>query len=171
MPDPTPHEPSAETRRQVSTMVAFGIPQEKIAAILAISPPTLRKYYREEIDFADAKAQSMVAKFLFSAATGEALKTGATHADCLRSAMFWMKTWAGWKETAVQEITGKDGEPLPEGLSLPEAARHLAFILASGHQALGTGETIEGSAIWPQGEDRAPAAIGPVMTSLTTRRP
>jgi hypothetical protein len=171
MPDPTPHEPSAESRRQVSTMVAFGIPQEKIAAILAISPPTLRKYYREEIDVADAKAQSMVAKFLFSAATGEALKTGATHADCLRSAMFWMKTRAGWKETAVQEITGKDGEPLPEGLSLPEAARHLAFILASGHQALGTGETIEGIAIWPQGEGRAPAATGPAGIVLAPRRP
>jgi hypothetical protein len=171
MPDPTPHEPSAESRRQVLTMVAFGIPQEKIAAILAISPPTLRKYYREEIDVADAKAQSMVAKFLFSAATGEALKSGASHADCLRSAMFWMKTRAGWKETAVQEITGKDGEPLPDGLSLPEAARHLAFILASGLQSFGTGETIEGMAIWPQGEDGAPTPLGPVLAAHPLRRP
>jgi hypothetical protein len=144
MPDPTPHEPSAESRRQVSTMVAFGIPQEKIAAILAISPPTLRKYYREEIDVADAKAQSMVAKFLFSAATGEALKSGASHADCLRSAMFWMKTRAGWKETAVQAIIGKDGAALPDSLGMLEAARRLAFILASGEQV--RGELIEGVA-------------------------
>ena len=106
MPDPTPHVPTGESRRQVSAMVAFGLPQDRIAAVIGISAPTLRKHYREEIDVADAKAQSMVAKYLFSAASGEALKTGASHADCLRAAMFWMKTRAGWKETAVQEVSG-----------------------------------------------------------------
>jgi hypothetical protein len=142
MPDPTPHEPSAESRRQVSAMVAFGIPQDKIAAILGTSPPTLRKYYREEIDVADAKAQSMVAKFLFSAASGEALKTGATHADCIRSAIFWMKTRAGWKETAVQEITGKDGADLAPVVSTLEAARQIAFLLAQAEHDLADRETL-----------------------------
>jgi hypothetical protein len=58
--------------------------------------------------------------------------------------MFWMKTRAGWKETAVQEITGKDGATLPDSLGMLEAARRLAFILASGEQV--RGELIEGVA-------------------------
>ena len=36
MADPTPHAPTTESRRQVSTMVAFGIPQDKIAAIIGM---------------------------------------------------------------------------------------------------------------------------------------
>ncbi len=128
MPDPTPHQPTEAARRRVSTMVAFGIPQDKIAAIVGVSLPTLRKYYRAEIDIADARAQSVVAKFLFSAASGEALKSGATYADCIRSAMFWMKTRAGWKETAVQELTGKDGRDLIEQMSDDELVRELACL-------------------------------------------
>ena len=117
-------------------MVAFGIPQDKIAVIVGCSAPTLRKYYRNEIDIADAKAQSMVAKFLFSAATGEALRTGATHADCIRSAMFWMKTRAGWKETATHELTGRDGQDLIPPASEFETARRVAFLLARAQHRL-----------------------------------
>lgn len=138
MPDPTPHQPTEESRRQVSAMVAFGIPQDKIAVIIGCSAPTLRKYYRHEIDIADAKAQSMVAKFLFSAATGEALRTGATHADCIRSAMFWMKTRAGWKETATHELTGRDGQDLIPPNSEFETARRVAFLLARARHRLET---------------------------------
>jgi len=139
MPDPRPHQPTEEARRQVSTMVAFGIPQDKIAAIVGISPPTLRKYYRDEIDIADARAQSVVAKFLFSAASGEALKSGATHADCIRSAMFWMKTRAGWKETAVQELTGKDGRDLVAQMSDDDLCRELARLQRGQPARLGPG--------------------------------
>lgn len=129
MPDPTPHSPTDDSRRQVSTMVAFGIPQDKIA---------------------DAKAQSMVAKFLFSAATGEALRTGATHADCIRSAMFWMKTRAGWKETSAHEHTGPDGQGLLPPKNEFETARRVAFLLARAqHQLDDPGErsdVVDGSA-------------------------
>ena len=51
-------------------------------------------------------------KFLYQAASGQALATGATHSDCVRAAMFWAKTRMGWRETSVQEITGKDGATL-----------------------------------------------------------
>ncbi|MFC4669466.1 hypothetical protein ACFO5X_12965 [Seohaeicola nanhaiensis] len=130
MPDPTPHSPTDDSRRQVSTMVAFGIPQDKIAVIIGISAPTMRKYYREVINVADAKALSVLAKFLFSAATGEALRTGATHADCIQSAMFWMKTRAGWKETSAHEHTGPNGQDLHPPKSEFETARRVAFLLA-----------------------------------------
>ena len=51
------------------------------------------------------KANANVGKFLYQAASGQALATGATYSDCVRAAMFWAKTRMGWKETNVQEHT------------------------------------------------------------------
>lgn len=39
--------------------------------------------------------------------------------------MFWMKTRAGWKETAVQELTGKDGKDLLERMNDDELEQEL----------------------------------------------
>ena len=54
----------------------------------------------------------MLVKFLYQAASGQALTTGATYSDCVRAAMFWAKTRMGWKETNVQEHTGANGTAL-----------------------------------------------------------
>ena len=99
------HEPTEKDRRQVASMAAYGIPQEDIAATIGISHVTLRKYYREELDTAETKANAQVAEFLFTAASGRALKMGqgATYADCIRAAMFWCKTRAGWSDTTRVE--------------------------------------------------------------------
>jgi hypothetical protein len=32
--------------------------------------------------------------------------------------MFYLKTQAGWRETSVQEITGKDGQPIQHAVSI-----------------------------------------------------
>jgi transcription initiation factor TFIIIB Brf1 subunit/transcription initiation factor TFIIB len=94
-----PHEPSAQTRAEVSALKSFGVAQSDIANYIGVDDKTLRKHYREELDTAQTKADANVAKFLYNAASGKALDAGASHADCVRAAMFWAKTRMKWRET------------------------------------------------------------------------
>ena len=69
-------------------MAAYGIPEADIAQVIGIDPKTLRKYYREELDLGEAKANAQVAGFLFAAAKG----------GNVTAQIFWLKTRARWKE-------------------------------------------------------------------------
>ena len=56
------HTPSAEQRKSVEAMSAYGIPQEDIASVIGLDSKTLRKYYSEELAVAKAKANAKVAE-------------------------------------------------------------------------------------------------------------
>tara|TARA_R100000657_G_C4656002_1_gene100021 strand:+ start:214 stop:660 length:447 start_codon:yes stop_codon:yes gene_type:complete len=88
--------------KNVEALVIAGVPQSRIARVLKISEPTLRKHYREELDISKAKANAIVSQALFKSA-----KDGNVTAQ-----IFWLKTQAGWREKNHLEITGKDGEKL-----------------------------------------------------------
>ena len=60
--------------------------------MVGIDPKTLRKYYREELDLGETKANAQVAGFLFNAA-----KNGNVTAQ-----IFWLKTRARWRETPME---------------------------------------------------------------------
>jgi hypothetical protein len=94
-----PHEPTPQSRAEVEALKSFGVAQEDIATYVGLDAKTLRKHYREELDTAQTRADSNVAKFLYNAASGKALDDGASHADCVRAAMFWAKTRMKWRET------------------------------------------------------------------------
>lgn len=111
MPDTTPHEPTERTRAEVSALYSFGIPQEDIAKYIGIDSKTLRKYYRDELDNSVTKANAAVGRFLYQNATGNTLKDGASHSDCVRAAMFWAKTRMGWRETNNLDVTS-NGESI-----------------------------------------------------------
>ena len=96
-----PHEPTELHRQTVQLHSTVGTDQNLIAQIIGIDPKTLRKYYREELDLASAKATATVGGALFNKAKG-----GDTAAM-----IFWMKTRAGWKETTV--IDNKHEIPAP----------------------------------------------------------
>ena len=106
------HQPTEKTRAEIIALRSYGVPIKEVAAYIGIDDKTLYKYYREELENSAIKANANVGKFLYQAASGQALATGATHSDCVRAAMFWAKTRMGWKETTVQEHTGKDGAVL-----------------------------------------------------------
>lgn len=106
------HGPTVKTRSEVSALASFGVPQEDIAAYIGISKPTLAKHYQDELAFSSIKANATVGKYLFSLASGQAIKSGATHSDCKTAAMFWAKTRMGWRESSRHEVTGVDGGPL-----------------------------------------------------------
>jgi hypothetical protein len=86
------HRPDPSQRRQVEALAAYGIPEADISGVVRIDPKTLRKYYREELDLGEAKANAQVAGFLFNAA-----KSGNVTAQ-----IFWLKTRAKWRETPME---------------------------------------------------------------------
>ena len=82
------HEPTKAQRDTVTLHAMVGTPQEDIARVLNIDAKTLRKYYRDELDLALAKANATIGGSLFQKA-----KNGDTSAQ-----IFWLKTRAGFKE-------------------------------------------------------------------------
>jgi hypothetical protein len=86
------HRPDAAQRRQVEAMAAYGIPADDISRVVSVDPKTSRKYYRDELDLGETKANAQVAGFLFNSA-----KTGNVTAQ-----IFWLKTRARWRETPVE---------------------------------------------------------------------
>jgi hypothetical protein len=60
--------------------------------VVGIDPKTLRKYYREELDLGETKANAQVAGFLFNSA-----KNGNVTAQ-----IFWLKTRAKWREVPTE---------------------------------------------------------------------
>jgi hypothetical protein len=94
-----PFNPTDDERKQVGQMVAVGIPQEQIAMVIrdGIDADTLAKHFKKEIRESKILANAKVGGTLFNK-----IMNGDTSA-----AIFWAKTQMGWKETSVQEHTGK----------------------------------------------------------------
>jgi hypothetical protein len=86
------HRPDAARRRQVEAMAAYGILADDISRVVGVDPKTLRKYYRDELDLGETKANAQVAGFLFNSA-----KSGNVTAQ-----IFWLKTRARWRQTPTE---------------------------------------------------------------------
>lgn len=98
-----PHLATEDTRKQVYELSSVGTTYEDIAKVLGISPDTLTKYYRPELDRGRIDANAIIAGTLFKQA-----QEGNTSA-----AIFWLKTRAQWKETQKHELGGDpNGEPV-----------------------------------------------------------
>src|SRR5260370_41952876 len=98
--------PTAEQRRNVEALAAYGIPEEELARTIGehgIDAKTLRKYFRRELDVAATKANSAVAQTLYQLATS---------GKCPAATMFWLKCRSGWKETTVLQHSGPQGGPI-----------------------------------------------------------
>jgi len=126
------HQPTDKTRAEIIALRSYGVPIKEVAAYIGIDDKTLYKYYKDELENSAIKANANVGKFLYQAASGQALATGATHSDCVRAAMFWAKTRMGWKETNVQEHTGANGKDL-----IPSAKQMTTDELKAELEALG----------------------------------
>ena len=113
------HVPTKATRDTVSMHALVGTPQETIAGVLGIDAKTLRKYYRDELDHALAKANATIGGHLFNKA-----KSGDTTAM-----MFWLKTRAGFSEKSQLDHTSSDGSMSPAKLSDDELERKIAELM------------------------------------------
>lgn len=106
------HQPTDATRQTVQLHAMVGTRQEVIASILGISPDSLQRHYREELDTSREKANASI---------GGALYKKAMSGDTA-SMIFWLKTRARWRETV--DISNEDGTLKPE----PVAAAVLAAL-------------------------------------------
>jgi hypothetical protein len=121
-------KPTAEHRAMVESMIAFGVPLDKVAMLVkdekgrSISSRTLTKYFSEQIETAKTKANFDIAKTLFQKA-----KSGD-----VTSMIFWLKTQARWRETDRVEITGAHGSQIQHAVEFrdkkeyEEIARRMA---------------------------------------------
>lgn len=115
------HVPTDETRAQVFALSSFGVTQDDIGGFLGLSDDTLRKHYKAELDRASIDRNAQVAAFLYTSASGAAIDKGASYSDCLKAAMFWLKTRAQWSERHDINHTSSDGSMTPQQIILRAA--------------------------------------------------
>ncbi|PDS29622.1 RNA polymerase subunit sigma-70 [Rhizobium phaseoli] len=83
------HHPSPTDRRIVQMLASQGIPQAAICGVLVVSPKTLRKHFRRELDVGAAKLQA--------ALVGDLLRLAAGTDDvALRAIIFLLRCRFGW---------------------------------------------------------------------------
>ena len=105
MPTGTPIVPTDGERKQVSALIAYGIPQDAIAELMGIQRAALARCYKKEIANAGHQANARVAESLYQLA----IKGN------LGAMTFWLKTRAHWREVDRLEITDPEGKPLGSG--------------------------------------------------------
>ncbi len=88
------HKVTDETRRVVLEAIGLGLQQNNVARLLGISPKTLRRHYRHEIDTGIDQVNLDVARALYTRAS--------SGKDTIAS-IFMLKARAGWKEASSQE--------------------------------------------------------------------
>lgn len=81
-----PHEVTEKSRRLVKSMAAMGCRHDEIATLMEITPKTLRKHYRGELDRGAIEANAKVMQSLF---------TMATSGKSAAATIFWAKTRCG----------------------------------------------------------------------------
>jgi hypothetical protein len=98
-----PFTPTDEQRRMVKAMAGYGVPHDDISRVVRCSPPTLRKWFRDELDTATIEANARVAQTLYQQATTP---------GNIAATIFWLKARAGWREKQQVEVSGPNGEPV-----------------------------------------------------------
>lgn len=101
---PQPWKATDEDLKKVKLYAGLGATQEDTARLIGISVDTLTRNDNTKAAFEEGKAET-------KAKVAGALVRKALSGDTA-SAIFYLKTQAGWKETSVQEHTGKDGGPI-----------------------------------------------------------
>ncbi len=93
-------KPNQDQRDCVQSLASMGMPQDAIAAALKMSPPTLRKYFRKELDEGKAVANGKIAARLYDIALNGNKEGERANVQAL---MFWAKVQMGWNEKKKQQ--------------------------------------------------------------------
>ena len=84
-------KPTRKMRETAKIMAGLGVRTDDIAKVIGITPKTLRKHFRAELDLGMIEANAKVVKSLFQMATS-GKNTSA--------AIFWAETRCGFNERA-----------------------------------------------------------------------
>tara|TARA_Y100001963_G_scaffold63556_1_gene88545 strand:+ start:1572 stop:1994 length:423 start_codon:yes stop_codon:yes gene_type:complete len=101
---PKPWKPTDEQLKKIRLYAGLGATQEDVSRLVGVSVDTLCRNDVAKAAFEEGKTET-------KAKVAGALVKKALNGDTA-SAIFYLKTQAGWKETSVQEHTGKDGGPI-----------------------------------------------------------
>lgn len=96
---PKPWEPSAEDVAKIKLHAGLGMTQEQCARLVGVCDKTLRGNEAAQSAFEEGKAQTI-------ARVAGSLVKKALNGDTA-SAIFYLKTQAGWKETAGLDINAQ----------------------------------------------------------------
>jgi hypothetical protein len=91
------YTPTAEQRRVVKRMAAYGVPVDQIARSLNLGLQTVKREFKSELELGTMDATMEVADTLLAMA-----KSGAHPA----ATFFWLKNRAGWKEAEKDANSG-----------------------------------------------------------------
>jgi len=83
-----PHFPTLHTRDTVTHLVAFGLDENQIAAVLKCTPDDVRQYYAEELEHGLARVNARVMSAVLHA---------ALYNDSAPDRKLWLMNRAGWK--------------------------------------------------------------------------
>lgn len=103
MASPKPWEPTEDERKRIRLYAGLGLTHEQIASLIGKSRDCLQKRARKELDDGRAETIAKVAGNLVQ----KALKGDTT------SAIFYLKTQAGWREKHAVDHTSSDGSMTP----------------------------------------------------------
>lgn len=105
-----PFEPTDAERKQVEALSGYGLPMDQIAVLIrdGIHVDTLRKHFPTELVAGKAKANGQIGKTLFQKAMA-----GDTTA-----AIWWSKTQMRWREVQQHEVSGIDGSPVQQSITV-----------------------------------------------------
>jgi len=101
------HVVTPTQKRLVQHWTAVGLSQAKIASLMGISPDTVQKYYRYELDHGEEIANANVAANLYRIACGPTPAAAG-------AAQYWLNRRSDkFREGAKRvELTGKNGAPV-----------------------------------------------------------
>jgi hypothetical protein len=92
---------SADDRRKVEVLVAAGIPQERIAALVGVKLKTLKRHYAREI----AVGQTSIDHLAVST-TVLAMESGGK--DAFAAAKWWQQSRMGWSDRSQDDAQAGD---------------------------------------------------------------
>lgn len=135
-PEGEGYHPTPEQRQLVKVMAGMGIPEDQmVAAVLnpvtkkPISPVTLRKHFREELNQGFVQANAAVGAGLFKNAT---VATETYPGGIPVAQMFWLKCRARWQQNPERNLPPPPPADNAAELDAKDTARRLAFVLARG---------------------------------------
>ena len=108
-------EVSEEEKKHIIEYLAAGLPVRILAKKYNVAENTIRNRFRKEVANAESNRLLKIANRLNGIALGE---TEASR-ESVTASIFLAKVRLGFKETTVQEHTGKDGQPLLPTIDKP----------------------------------------------------
>ena len=103
-----PYTPTEEQRRTVRACRLRRAARRHLVG-REVLPPTLRKWFRHELDVASIEANARVAQTLFQQATTP---------GNIAATIFWLKARARWREKQPVEHSGPEGTSPPGPTSI-----------------------------------------------------